>query len=462
MKYFSKLPRPQFILAPAILAVSQLAYSSPAIEDHSVKISESSNGKETISITLRGEGFGEKKQAEPVLWIFGNDIRQNGKRLDNPTFEIGRKVDETGPSIWSRVYANVTYDSLARYEGLEHSYFTGQNGTVRNPLAFGGKNPPYSKRTYLSARIKPTGPIHNYRGIAYSDLSGTFNLGDTHFDVGEEITIKSAEGTHEGNIIGIDKEAGIATIIGIKSSSKSKNAVVTGKDSGATLKLHSDEDYQNPLSSKYFRMTSGGKAGMYTTMSGNRILSGYYDTNLNLSEPLDVEGNRDYGYGIPNMASNTKWRLLEVGIDQSGSTAAAYLDIDNQNRRYQRNIDLEGIKLNDRSPTISQLGWDAAGGRKDVHVGLHFGEIYFDTTPQRVMISSESEYTEAGNELELQYPTKWSDEEIVFELRSGALDPNDDLFIYVFDKTSSPNNSGYPICITCSSRAPEQTSIQVN
>jgi len=437
-------------------------FSTPIIDGYSVERVHASNGRSTISITLQGTGFGEKQRAAPVLWVFGNDIRQNGERLVDPGHQIGEQVGKTGPKLWDHVDPNVVYDPLTRYQRLTHSYFTGQDGTVRNPLAFGGKNPPYADRTYLSARIKPSGRIHDYRGMGFSGLSGRFDLGNTQFDHGESITIHGKKGESKGTIIGIDEEIGLVTITWDTTRADADNALITGDSSGASLRLHPDQNYQNPGASKYVRMWSGGRPGLYATLSTNRIITGYRSLDgETLSQGMTDDGSPDRGYGIPNMSSSMDWRLLEIAVDQSGALASVYVDIDNSQRRYVNNIDTRSIKLDDRSPTISQLGWDAAGGRKDVHVGLHFGEIYFDTTPQRIMLSKETEYADSGNDLELQYPIHWSDNRIVFELRTGALDINEELYVYVFDKNSTANPTGLPICISCALSPPAAPTLQV-
>ena len=429
---------------------------SPQVDRYEVTKADGSDGGSTTMVTLYGQGFGEKPQPEPVLWVFGNDVRQNGTPIEDPPFQIGENVGDTGPEVWDHVDPAVVYSSETRYAGLEHSYHTSEDGTVRNPLAFGGKNPPYTDIVYVHARMKPSGELHKYFQVAFTNIGTTqFDTGQTPWDKGELYDVVSSEGSGSGRIVNVDRANSRLTVRAHSTDYPTgfPGGTVTGRTSGATLEWDASTSLAlHP--GKYLRMWSGGKPGMYNTIniSGN-IIAGYRDSNGN-----DVA--RQSVGDIANIGDKLDWRLMEAVVSQKGTSAWGYYDVDNISRSYYKNMDIEGHKLLDRSPTISQLGLDAAGGRKTISGGLHFGEIYFDKTPQRIMLSNEGTYSNAGNELEIQYPKKWSDEGLTFELRKGALDITNDLYIYIFNEESVPNEDGVAICITCELVAPEKTDIE--
>lgn len=424
---------------------------------------------ENTHVTVRGSGFGQKEKASPVLWLFGDDIRENGTPVEHSVFPTGEPVATTGPKIWEYVDPNIEYSSHVRYPELGHSYFVGNNGTVRNPLAFGGSNPSYHDEVYLAARIKPVEAWHGFRSIGSRDLRGTFDLGPSRYELGEQIYVtnpSSGERT-DGRIVFIDTQSGLVTLKTQAGWGKSSldGSNVLGKSSGATMTLTAENHYSFASGSKYLRMWSNNeKPGLFNTLSTNRLIVGYRDETGNVvARPTNEDGTRDKGYGVPDITSRLDWRLLETYVDQSGTNLSVYVDVDNSSRRYVKNIDISSsYKFTDRTPTLSQLGLAAAGGADTIDAALYFGEIYFDTTPQRIMISDKKTYSEAGSELEIQYPLEWSNDRIKFEFRSGLLDKDSTLYVYIFDENGFPNESGFPICIRCEARTPKPIELFVD
>lgn len=444
-----------------------IAYAA-TVDDYTVEKKVDAEGQSFVTVTLSGSGFGVKDQAAPLLWVFGEDVRENGVPVDHPSYRIGEHVGTAGPKIWEHVDSKVVYNREARYPELEHSYFVGNDGTVRNPLSFGGGSPPYADSIYLSARIKPVETWHGFRSISYSSIGGSFDLGPSRYEAGENISLVTADGqaTTVGRLIYVNESLKRVSLDTKESWGKSEydGAVVTGQSSGATMTLDAGGGYSFAGGSKYFRMWSGDRPGLFNTLATNRLIVAYRDSSGNVvSRPSDSEGAWDRGYGVPDITSKLDWRLVETFISQKGTSLYTYVDVDNSSRRYVKNINVsEDQKFRDRSPTISQLGLDAAGGAHVIDAALNFGEIYFDNSAKRIMLSSQPRYSEAGTELELQFPRSWSEEQVVFELRLGALDVNQDVFVYVFDDESMPNEEGFRLCITCKLSAPEAVSLEID
>jgi hypothetical protein len=455
------------LLASALIAIGiGQATAAPAVLE-TYSLERQSQDESSLVVTLEGTGFGTKQQAAPVLWVFGDDVRQNGKKIDYPSFNFGDSVATKEASIWEHVDSSVVYDSHSRYPELSHSYFVGNDGTVREPLAFGGSTPPYADKIYLSARIKPVEAWHGFRSVGFDDIVGNFDLGPSRYEAGEKITVVHNDGVNqtEGRIIYADLENSIATIetSGNWGKSDLNGAKIVGQETGSKMAINTSRHYAFAIGTKYFRMWSGGKPGMFNTMGSNRLVVGYRDSSGDtVALPKGSDGSRDTGYGIPNPTSKIDWRLLETFIDQETDILSTYVDIDNGGRRYVGNLDISSThKFMDRAPTISQLGLDAAGGAGVIDAALFFGEVYFDTSAMRIMISNKPTYEEAGAELEIQFPLQWSNNKVQFELRAGELDINDTLYLYVFDGDSNPNQDGFKICVTCKLGAPTKIELDV-
>lgn len=294
-----------------------------------------------------------------------------------------------------------------------------------------------------------------------------FSTGFSRYESGEKIVLQSKfDGSKTfGRIVYLDPVTKYVTFETDENWGREQlqNASVLGVKSGAYMTLNTDKHYAFSTGSKYFRMWSGGKPGLYNTFSTNRLIVGYRDDSGNvIAVPQTEDGQKDLGYGVPDVTEKLEWRLVESFIDQSGTDIKAYLDIDNESRRYLNNLVIsDGAKYKDRSPTISQLGLDAAGGTEMIDAALYFGEIYFDNSPMRIMISNSKTYSDSGAELEIQFPLVWKEDFLQFEFRRGGLNTSGDLYMYIFDADSRPNENGIPLCIDCKLAAPASVELLV-
>ncbi|MCC4269198.1 hypothetical protein LL254_00560 [Marinobacter nauticus] len=396
------------------------------------------NGDGTI--TLQGSNFGVKNQAAPILWCFGTDRRNNGVPQPAADFTPGSVVSD--PTVWNAMHHTVRVSDEVRYPELGVSYWSANGGALGEPLAHqpAGGLPPYSDEIYAAARFKLVNDWHRMKAVSISSISGIFNQGPTRYESGEAVTISNGSNSAFGVLISI--QGGIATIITEASSGLLVGATVTGNETGATLFI--DEYIAFASGSKYFRMWPGSAAGPYHTISTNRLICAYRNASgETIASPQLPEGGKDSGYGIQNMADGEGWRLAENYISQFGMTLRQYFDIDNQGRRYLETAIPEGEKFEDRAVTLSQVGYDAAGGTLDIDAGFHWGEVYLDNTPKRVVLSDKPTYSEAGQEQELQFLKEWNAGLISFEFRRGGLPDNAPLYAYVFNAEDSCNEQGY-------------------
>jgi hypothetical protein len=166
------------------------------------------------------------------------------------------------------------------------------------------------------------------------------------------------------------------------------------------------------------------------------------------------ETQSDIGYGVPDVSDTTDWKLLEAFIDLSGEYGTGSISMDNKDQKWFKNLYIGDSKPKDAGPTISNIGWEPAGGADSVNVGLNFGEIYFDTTPQRVVLSDQGVFSDVQGNQEFQYITEWADQKIVVELSHGELNQNAPLFIYVFDENNNVNATGFCVANCDSDMSP--------
>lgn len=79
-----------------VLGFSPVFATTASLESLTINQEETTD---KVTISLKGEGFGEKSQVPPVLWVFGDDVRQNGVKVDFASYQIGAPVATTGPKI---------------------------------------------------------------------------------------------------------------------------------------------------------------------------------------------------------------------------------------------------------------------------------------------------------------------------------------------------------------------------
>ncbi|MEX0870747.1 MAG: hypothetical protein WED00_11470 [Aquisalimonadaceae bacterium] len=142
-------------------------------------------------VTISGSGFGNKPSAAPALW----DTVDNHADLYSGTSNGG--VIPTGSSYpFSNTFHNVYLDRSSsprgQYSGDDMRYMTSGNGSLSNPSALGGGNPPKSLREiYVRYRSKfEVGPVENVNNSAHkfmriwaggaNDLRITWNIHGLH------------------------------------------------------------------------------------------------------------------------------------------------------------------------------------------------------------------------------------------------------------------------------------------
>lgn len=432
---------------PASLAlIASITIANQSVASPQITRAEVSDN----TITIYGTGFGTKDQPAPILWAFGEDIKENGIQVNKErgvTFGSAVPVGkDPSASVWSRGFG-ATYSADSRTTDITHTYRAENDGWLGWPHAFGGDNTPFSNKAYISWRIKTSGDINSYKAVRVLNIEGRFHTGDDPFSTGEEILITSADGTEKkGKIVHVDIANAVMhlEVPGMRLAD-SEGSRVTGLNSKASATLDGKNLYLTSVSGKYLRshetVNEGGTRAILTT---NRWYAVQVDRTGNELR-RGFETLTDSGYNTPDISKSSNWVLLESYLDLSGDYGSGLISMNNEKTKWFNNLYIADSKPTDSGPTISNIGWEPAGGSEIVNVALNFGEVYFDKTPQRVIISNEMHYEKVRSNQEIQYIEEWTSEKIVTRFRTGSFTKIDPLYIFAFDASNSPNTTGFCI-----------------
>lgn len=151
----------------------------------------------------------------------------------------------------------------------------------------------------------------------------------------------------------------------------------------------------------------------------------------------------------PDAAGQSWWWSGAVNPFQQWIKQEYEIKITNQNDGYIKVWENGVQKVNYIGPTDKYTG-----STKAIAIGgyarnygqpnnwRYFADLYFDTTPQRVMICNGSTYSNRGL-CEVQVPSAWSATSITTTVNAGALSGTK--FLYVVDSTGAVNSSGYSV-----------------
>src|SRR5690554_2524362 len=222
-------------LAASFTLLASFAVISQAVAEP--KISRTAVSDNSISIF--GTGFGEKKQPAPILWAFGQDIRENGIQVPK---EEGVRFGSTVPvgneprlNVWSRG-TGATFSATTRTKAITHTYHAANRGWLGWPLAFGGEDTPYSDKAYISWRLRPSGDINSYKTVRISNIKGDFDGGNDPFSPGEQVRIMTTGGKElSGRMVHLDATNSLIHLeAGTLQSTDSIDAKIIGLTSGAS------------------------------------------------------------------------------------------------------------------------------------------------------------------------------------------------------------------------------------
>jgi len=364
----------------------------------------------TLTITTDGTySFGAKSQAAPVLWDFGTEAYENG--VFNSDY-ASISEDSPVPVGVTDLYTSssnllVTANRQHRHSNIDRHYYSQSvDCELKNPRAYNtaGANTTMYASWAFRYEVHP----NFVRGVGVVSSSGTFTTGSGG-SWGEAITATIGSTDYEGRIYSID---GATCTLAVNASINSGTGAISivGLSSGATASLTTSTDYQALSSTKLFRIVQQSSDGALSVAQiSNRQL--WVESNTAGVDDIGM-GRYTYSPTYGDFADYPKWCHMEVFFDwSSGASISAYLRVDGETESIPAQT--AGNILTNQPMRLELFGSDASVS----HNGIWFdmGEIYQDTTPQRVSIESGD-----GSEFELQRITSWSDTTIGLTLNSGA------------------------------------------
>lgn len=429
--------RPSALVVLFCSSLSALSFAAPKIQ--SVEGVFSQDGV----ITIHGAGFGNKAQAAPVLYDWGASVIENGKvNQSRASVSNGYKIltasEGSADPIYDKPSASstgVNVQFVTNRPGRTkysqgHYWFKGKNGYIGWPNAYGGGNTPKNnEQLYLSWQFKPRYNTEDYWTWKLKNVKGTFKQRSGSNDFGETIRFSNGK---TAKIIAINGDTLHMMVDQKINSTELKGTQIQGVSSGAVAIL-SDESgaYYAPGSDKFVRVWE-------EPTGTNGLLMAWSNVGLAIRKP---DGKNVYGYGAAGVVPG-KWNHMEVFVDLQQKIAVASV-----NGKVLHSVDLTGVSYNTSaySPTIALLGFN--GSHMD-YQEVDFGEIYMDSTPQRVLIANAPELSKA-TKIEIQYPTSWQDNKVVAKVNEGLLERGEKLYVFIVDKLGNATPVGYPICEDC-------------
>lgn len=394
-------------------------------------------------ITIYGSGFGEKAQVAPVLYDRGSLVIENGKvnqaRANSANgYKLLTATEGSPDPIYDKPSGNSTgvnvqfvTDRPGRTKYSDgHYWFRGKNGYVGWPRAYGaGNTPKNNDQLYLSWQFKPRYDTEHYWTWKLKNVKGSFDQRSGSNNFGETVRFSNGK---TAKIIAISGDTLHMVVDQKVSSTELKGTQVQGLSSGAVAVL-SDEGgaYYAPGSDKFVRIWE-------EPTGTNGLLMAWSNVGLAVRKP---DGKNIYGYGAAGVVTG-QWNHMEVFVDLKQKVATASV-----NGKELHTVDLTGVvfNANSYSPTIALLGFN--GSHMD-YQEVDFGEIYMDSTPQRILIANAPELSKASK-VEIQYPTSWQDNKVVAKVNEGSLNKGEKLYLFVVDKMGNAVSAGVPICDDC-------------
>lgn len=384
----------------------------------------------TITVSTDGTySFGAKTQAAPLVYDLGDSAYVNGVEdtsmavlLEGQTVGDAVNTGDLQSTIWEAVgnTVGITRTGL-RHNGVGFHYKAiSDSNYVGEAFASGGVNrAPQTNEVYVSWFYRAPYKSSSYTEIAITNQVGTF---ETAVDGGfaEDLIVTGATDVSYMKLIdvfndGTDKVAieatrGIANDDSGIGTPNVSGASIEGAISGATADLDpSTYILSYGGSSKFARVwdTDNGVGGIRHSWTQSQYTTEGTDDQTNTSP-------------TPN-----EWNQLELHIDVTGNQVDRWL-----NGSLIASFAPSDTRTSGNSPTIKQIGVDG----KQTYNLPEFGEIYLDSTPQRMVIGNASTWA-ACTIREPQLLATWGDAGASAGLRVGF---SGNRWLYMIGISGSP------------------------
>ncbi len=388
------------------------------------------------SVIITGSGFGTKAQAAPAVWDMGQEVFIDGVEntahaaLNDGDNAVGPMYDDGTNAAMSltRTHRHTRVDRHYASASIHGNSFIHAGGLAPFP---GGNT---ARQSFSAFKIKFPSLDPTFVDAAnFSNLSGTFIEG-VDGELGEAITITFDSSDFAANIltIGVGPLGYTATQLGIYSpnlniTSSTTPFTIVGDVSGATADCETSSPHNQTASGKLWRIDQESQEGVECiTQISNQ--SFWVESNTGgVDEIVMNRGTHSITYNT--VTDFTSWIHVEVRFDFRVGTliAATHRAAGNLSSVTKVIPGQDGSNnILDQWLNIHSFGYDAT--EHPYHVD--YGEVYIDSTPQRVVIGNNAIYANC-TKLELQRPTSWIDGEIIITMNNGEFNDVAGNFLYV-------------------------------
>ncbi|WP_131413937.1 hypothetical protein [Corallincola luteus] len=415
------------------------ASAEPTIGDSDVTPTVKADLAQGVTVTVKGSGFGAKEMAAPRFYDRGDVAYERGVANDHQSnFADGAEIlrtEDDPETIWTKssnysfgIPPVLTRSRDRRTPYLNsHYYMHGVKAYLGWPAAISeGNTEKGQKKTYISWWMKVLAHPQHYYQHTLSNRTGDFIVGSTD-ELGEEVRLSNGK---SARLIHIETaEDGLEFAhIDIDEAKKLSDlgSTVVGVTSGAQAVLA--DQHKSYGSNKFIRVwdNPGGE-------------------NLRYSWTNDELGGMSSRSYTDWIGTAGKWVHMEMYLDIDAQRTLAWVD-----NVVNHDMPMAEMKQDPNySPNIGLLGFD---GKVQTLQQTDVSEIYFDYTPQRVVLGNAPEWVNVTH-AELQMPQAWTNDEVKFKLDLGSFEElTGSLFVYIFDENNVPNAKGYQLCRDCKAK----------
>ena len=396
----------------------------------------------TLRQRLDGPSFGIKLQSSPVLWDVGDIVYENGVPNNKHASFVDAQailglVDDT-TAIYAKpsgvaARAQFTRNRSQRHTRVSSHYYIEDDGWLGWPQAYWGFDTPAANpKMYASWWVRYALPLDGYRIVSYSTLTGAFDEGSSPYDLGESITITKPDTTTvNATLVYIDTVNSLCHFIidaGTFLSTDALGSTAIGDSSGASSSF-SNTVTATTESNKFLRI--------WDNDDGSNLRVSWTQTLLDSVN--DTAGTDNTDFPMPRTLNT--WVLLETFVDFSnggnGGIIRTYANNELVNDITDIDTTSSHLDLNN-SPTFAQIGYDSSIDRLNQ---IDISEIYFDSTPQRVVITDHEDY-QMSSHIEVQGRiVSWLNDAITLVVSQGSFAELSGKYFHIIGADNKPIES---------------------
>lgn len=452
----------KFHAVTLLFSISSGIGATPAPQN--AYLAENETLQQGATLTVTGEGFGNRSADSPVFIDYAEVTYENGEPnhfmgnledmtaistvVDNPKAPWARAVNDPEKGPKDGYVARIQKSGDMRHtHSTAHYLMEGADATISGVKAYGGPDgwedlPLGNPKLYLAWWIKAKYDPAGYYRATPLNKSGDFIEGERiQSDVG-----------FSGRYINTDEDGLLNfEIVNFNGTGHLENEIIEGQQSGATTTFPDDVlrqgdkiGYESPGSQKYVRV--------WDEKSGTQ---GIRFSWTNMHQTIT---NRDKDKSIVNWNSThlkaDEWHLLELEMDAQAGTLETFIN-GNQISTIDFPKDTAATELG--SPTIGLIGLDGKHGKFQETL---IDEIYLDKKFNRVVIGNAKKFSDVTH-YEIQNYNSWKNQQIRIKINLGSLDPNKDLYLYVADPEGNFNKQGLSL-ENLKEYPPKKTEMTVN